>query len=200
MKGIILLSFLVPASLLAQSAVRVQCGKSTEIATGNPLASYWGAGLVVSAATDFDITEQIALAPTFQYSHHSFKSSPINTIPENILQSASGSSSNVYRLWLDARASVFPRNTFNFGFSFGIGWTSEQMGKIHATWQHGNQTQPAREFTYPSENYVTYSASFFLSLRIIDRVGLAGSARCFVRSERRFTFVPTIGLQWNFTG
>ncbi len=202
MKSTILLLFLVPPTVCAQSAVRVEVGTSSQAFYESDLRSNWDTGILFGAAVDIALADQLLLTPGVQFSTHSFDAynHDSNAYPASTgtPSTATGTSSKLFRFYLELRFVTSRLQAVNFGLSLGGGSTIEQLGTIHVIWTYNGLVLPERTVTYASRTYVMYTSSFFAKLEPIDRISLVGSVRCFANIKDRLEVVPTIGFQWYF--
>jgi hypothetical protein len=196
MKSTLILFLLLPEVVFSQLALRLESGVSSEVIFNGRLSANWKPGFVIGFAEDFAISEDFQLSPSFQYSRHAFKGYR-NTYLEGDVQRATGTASQTFSAWLDARLLPLHTEHLQLGISFGLGWTREQFGTIQVLLLYHGDLQPMRTITYAIQDGLTYTLSTFAAISVVNQFGLTASLRYLAFPNTHVVLMPTIGVRWS---
>lgn len=170
MKKFIVIFLLFISSIFPQGKVSIYTGLNLPIGkeyNANFLSDNYYPGFNLGASFNYLLFNKFSISPFFEYSNYIFKSYSLGLsgIPEVKFVSASGTSSQFYKLGFNIK--FLPSlNPLPQGYFFtGLSWNIEKFGSIHIKWNDMNMGDFESTQKIDNKNYL--SQTFGIGVRIL---------------------------------
>jgi hypothetical protein len=114
------------------------------------LGSYWHNGININVNGEYFISNKVSLNGTFEYGYYRFDHYSFDEIhfPETSLVTANGKDSKAIRVFGNIRSYTDSSKMFQAFITTGLGYISEDIGTITATFNDLNFGQSTTELKY----------------------------------------------------
>ena len=125
----------------------------------NYLSSYWHKGIYININGEYFLSNKISISSTIEYGYYKFDNYiPTGVqIPEIRFISAYGNNSKAIRVFGNIRFYTNPAKIFQAFISTGLGYISENLGTITATYDDMNFVQFTTEGKYQGRHYFAHT-------------------------------------------
>ena len=138
------------------------------------LSSYWHKGININVNGEYFLSNKVSLNGIFEYGYYKFDHYSFDEIhiPETGLVSAYGKDSKAIRVFGNIRFYSNPANIFRAYITTGLGYISENIGTITATFDDLNFGQSTTEIKYQGKHNFVHIFGIGARIKIIQNLGI----------------------------
>lgn len=138
------------------------------------LSSYWHKGININVNGEYFLSNKVSLNGTFEYGYYKFDHYSFDEphIPETGLVSAYGKDSKAIRVFGNIRFYTNRANIFQAFITTGLGYISENLGTITATFDDLNYGQSTTELKYQGEHTFVHIFGIGARIKFIQNLGI----------------------------
>ena len=201
MKTTLLILFLLPGSLLAQTFITIQGGSNFRsgpfsLEPNIDFTNLWKSSTTAIGAVDFILKRPFAISGSFEYDNYPFEGKPIwlVTIPEYQLKSYSGSTSRIYRFTIEGKLRPPTVGHLSLYLVSGVSYIIEHIGEL--SYIEGEPNGPDYHYSYPnqSSDYWAHTLGFGFQYSFSEQLGVDFTAKYFSNYSTHFHKLAALGL------